>query len=499
MDRASNVLGVVEIDLYMDSIHETIAAEKIYDTGYIVVTNEEGKVLYSPRLEDTGRNAGDAGILYDRPAEGADVAYSKVASVINGKKSIVATVPVSFKLFDDRFYVSVVAPESEINAVYITLLFLMAAVFAFVGVLIAIVVSLTVGKIVRPLNLMMRLLEQVGKTGNLTFTEEEWRKSRVAAARKDEIGLSVAAFLRMLRQFVRYGESLQAIANRDLRVDVTALGADDTIGVALRKMTDNLNDMFGKIHSAADQVSAGARQIANGAQGLAMGASEQAASVERLSASVAEISHSTDEAASSARNAASLAAGIKAKAERGSAQMNDMMRAVREINEASQNIGRVIQAIDDIAFRTNILALNAAVEAARAGQHGKGFAVVAAEVRNLATKSAEAAKNTESLIENSIAKAELGVKIAEETSNSLREIVEGIVASSRISDEIAANADRQSGAVSQVDIGIGQVSSVVQQNSATSEESAAASQELRAQSLTLSGLLAEFKLKGNTD
>ncbi|MDR2087761.1 MAG: methyl-accepting chemotaxis protein [Clostridiales Family XIII bacterium] len=495
MGKNGNIAGVAVIDIHMDDIHSVMSAEKIYDTGYMVVTNKSGKVLYSPIPEDMGRSAEEAGILYDRPASGEDVSHSRVKSVMNGKKSIVATVPVTLNRADDTFYVSIVAPEDEINAVYIKLLWLMLAIFAAAGALIAIVINITVGRTVRPLHLMMGLLKQVGETGNLTFTDEEWQKIRAAAARKDEIGMSVSAFMQMLQQFVYYGESLQSIANHDLTVDVKALGAEDTMGVALREMAANLNDMFGRINVAAHQVSAGAKQIADGAQGLASGTSEQAASVEQLSASITEISRSINEAASSARNAASLAADIKSKAERGSGQMDDMMKAVREINEASQNIGRVIKAIDDIAFQTNILALNAAVEAARAGQHGKGFAVVAEEVRNLAAKSAEAAKNTEALIANSIAKAELGVKIADETNGSLREIVEGIVASSRISDEIAANADMQSEAILQINTGIDQVSSVVQQNSATSEESAAASQELSAQSMTLSGLIAQFELK----
>ncbi|MDR1961599.1 MAG: methyl-accepting chemotaxis protein [Gracilibacteraceae bacterium] len=367
-----------------------------------------------------------------------------------------------------------------------------------VSLAVAIVLGLYVsGIIARPVNLMMGYLRQVGGSGNLNFTEEEWARMHEAARfPKDEISLSLGAFIQMLEQFVYYGKTLQAVADRDLTAEVKTLGASDTIGNALQTMVGNLNEMFGEINSAANQVSGGSQQIANGAQSLAQGATEQAASVQQLSGSIGEVSATIKAAAASARDSASLADDIRSKAEQGSAQMSTMMEAVHDINAASQDIGKVIKVIDDIAFQTNILALNAAVEAARAGAVGKGFAVVAEEVRSLAAKSAEAAKDTSSLIENSITKAELGVKIANETDKSLREIVEGIVASSRISSEIAASSDRQTMAIEQINVGIEQVAQVVQQNSATAEESAAASEELSGQSAMLNDLIGMFRLKG---
>ncbi len=236
----------------------------------------------------------------------------------------------------------------------------------------------------------------------------------------------------------------------------------------------------------------GSKHVADGAQALAQGATEQAATVQQLSASTAEIADKTKMNAQMAGKAASLANTIKINAEKGNRQMDEMTSAVNDINQASQNIGKVIKAIDDIAFQTNILALNAAVEAARAGQHGKGFAVVADEVRSLAAKSAEAAKDTGTLIQNSIEKAELGAKIAKETAVSLADIVSGINESSLIVTEIAKYSEEQSGGINQINDAINQVAQVVQQNSATAEESAAASQEMNTQANSLEDLLAQF-------
>ncbi len=211
---------------------------------------------------------------------------------------------------------------------------------------------------------------------------------------------------------------------------------------------------------------------------------------------MAEIASQTKTNAENAGQASGLASGVRTAAEGGNAKMEQMMSAMTDINDSSQQIAKIIKVIDEIAFQTNLLALNAAVEAARAGSHGKGFAVVADEVRNLAGRSAKAAKETAALIESSGGKVEHGLSVASQTLDSFKEIVSGIVKTTDVVAKIAAASNEQAQGVSQINVGLSQIDSVTQQNTANAEETAAASEELRGQSAELEQQLARFKLSG---
>jgi len=373
--------------------------------------------------------------------------------------------------------------------------------FVIIGVLVAVVaisMGLAVyisGLISKPVKALSGFLHKAGLTGNVSTTPEEERTLSRYAEGRDEIAVMTKDCNSFIDHVVKIAKNLETVAGGDLTVNVHTLSDQDVMGKSLMNVVDSLNNMFSEINSSTVQVSSGSKQIADSAQALASGSTEQAATVEQLSASVSDISDKTKNNANMAGKAASLANDIKLKAETGSRQMDEMIAAVNEINQASQSISKVIKVIDDIAFQTNILALNAAVEAARAGQHGKGFAVVAEEVRNLAAKSAEAAKDTGGLIANSMEKAELGARIAQDTAASLAEIVTGINESTQIVSVIAESSEDQSVAVSEINNGLNQVSMVIQQNSATAEQSAAASEEMSGQSMMLEDLVAQFKLK----
>ena len=310
--------------------------------------------------------------------------------------------------------------------------------------------------------------------------------------------------------------------NRSSTLVITGLIVAMLVGVALaffitRGITSALNRIIHGLNSSSDQVAAASGQVASASQSLAEGASESASSLEETSASLEEMSSMTKQNADNARQASAMANAASESAEQGRAatqrmgaeintKITNMSEAIQQIKKSTSQTAKIIKTIDEIAFQTNLLALNAAVEAARAGEAGKGFAVVAEEVRNLAMRSAEAAKNTSALIEESQKNADRGVVVSTEVAEILKRAVEIEIAkgfqttaeaASKVKaliSEVAAASEEQAKGIEQVNAAVSQMDKVTQGNAANAEESASASEELSAQAREMSEMVRDLAL-----
>ena len=315
----------------------------------------------------------------------------------------------------------------------------------------------------------------------------------------DEVGQLANSLNSMSSTLQEAATVANKIADRNLDVEVVLASDHDQLGLALQKMAENLNKVLSQVQVTGEQIASGSAQSSDASQSLSQATTESAASLQQITASISQIGAQTKQNSENAQQANQLATAARSSAATGGERMDEMNSAMKNLNESADKIAKIIKVIDEIAFQTNLLALNAAVEAARAGTYGKGFAVVAEEVRNLAGRSAEAAKETAELLESNEDLVNKANSIAEHTGEALTEIVDGISKAADLVGEIASASQEQAQGVAQIGQGLNQLEAATQQNTANAEETASVSEELSGQARMLHEILAQFQLKKDAE
>lgn len=489
--------AVIVVDITTDTFDQLHTTDENFPSMYGTITMDDSTIIYDSEGKDqSGVKLSDliGTANYADIAAGMATGKEFNAKTHNSDGSEVTCFYYPIEAEGATWWSSTALRTNDLQSDTLSMVWLMIGMSIFAVIVIVSFVSFFVKKMLKPIDGIVTAADEISK-GHLDI--------KLEIKSQDEIGALSKSFMTMtddLRLIIKdLDHNLGELASGNFRVKTDY--ADRYIGdyrnilMSAKGIKQTLSVALSRIGESSQEVNAGAEQVSNAAQALSQGSTEQAASVEELSATIEEVSRNTQEAAANAQVANALTAEVGEGVRQSNEKMQDMLTAMSEISNKSEQINKIIKAIDDIAFQTNILALNAAVEAARAGEAGKGFAVVADEVRNLAQKSAEAVKSTTLLIGDTVDAVSNGMKIADETAQYLQNIVEKTNQTVENIQKIADASNEQAGAIAQITTGVDQISAVIQTNAATAEESAAASKTLSGQSQILEDLIAKFKLE----
>lgn len=490
--EGNKIVGVFVIHISNSQIDEIVQQRTgMGETGesYLVGYDSDGdKSLRSDRVVKDGKilDKKDDDIINKCLDEGLSGTDVKIGST--GAEELVNYLPVNLPDGIKWGIFSTIAMD-EVDRPLVLLtrsIIIVAIIIILVVSLVALLLSRAISK---PLLFLSGIAEEMSLGNFDVVIDKKLLKSR------DETGLLSRSFDTMIENLRYKGGLLEEVAKGNLAIDIELASDKDVLGNALVGMAESLNEVFGEIKNSVEQLRSGSGQVSQSSQALSQGSTEQASSVEEISSSLTEINSQSRQNADNAGEASSLSKDSVNKAKNGNLEIEVLTKAMQDISASSEETKKVVKVIDDIAFQINLLALNANVEAARAGKYGKGFAVVADEVRNLAVRSAEASKESASMVEESIRSIEKGSESADKSAKNLEEIVEGISKVSSVLDEIAVASREQAQGIEQVNEGIEQINQVTQSNTASSEETAAAAEQLASQAEVLNNLVNKFQLK----
>jgi methyl-accepting chemotaxis protein len=490
----NKIEGLTGIDITIDALSKVVGDYKLGENGYFSLLTKDNIITSHKDTDNVLKSINEIGISQDLINSVNTSNEEVVEYAYNNSKYMGNSVAIG----ETGWKIISAMPMNEFTSNTRELVGIIIAIYVLTIILLSLAMYIILGIVTKPIKKITEITNKLAE-GMLDVNIDVKSNDEIGALAKSIESLTVR-----LKSYIIYiDESVKVLddlakGNLVMELENDYTGEFSKLKNALLHVSDTLKDTIGKIKDSADSINMNAEQVSTGAQILAQGTTEQASSIEELSAEINEIYQTIVNNAEYAENAGSKAMEASKEVEIGNVQMRDMLSAMDEISNSSSEIGKIIKVIDDIAFQTNILALNAAVEAARAGSAGKGFAVVADEVRNLAQKSAEAAKQTTALIENSINAISKGTLFADEAGKSLAGIVSKTSETNDLINEIVKASSQQTVSVNQIRSGIEQISSVVQENAATAESSAANSEELSGQVQVLNDLVNNFKLESQT-